>query len=104
MSGPNLTERVTLQQENITCSSQSSYDVRTSKIGIFMLIYIYDMEYETVIIDLSLYITFKPSATLAAMGAWPKYKHINNWVVNLKNIYGNLFKERKPLACILIFV
>lgn len=40
MSGPNLTERVTLQQENITCSCQLFYDVRISKIGIFMSIYI----------------------------------------------------------------
>lgn len=53
MSGPNLTERVTLQQENITWSSQLFYDLRLSKIGILMLIYIYEMEYETVIIDLS---------------------------------------------------
>lgn len=53
MSGPNLTERVTLQQQSITGSSQLFYDIRISKIGIFMLIYIYEMEYETVIIDLS---------------------------------------------------
>lgn len=53
MSGPNLTERVTLQQENITCSSQLFYDVSISKIGVFMLIYIYEMEYETGIIILS---------------------------------------------------
>lgn len=53
MSGPNLTQRVTLHEENITCSSQLLYDVRLSKIGIFMLFYIYEIEYETVIIDLS---------------------------------------------------
>lgn len=31
---------------------------------------------------LILYITFELLAKLATMGAWPKYKHINSWVVN----------------------
>lgn len=83
MSWPNLTERVTLQQESITGSSLVILRRTYIKDWYFYVnIYLWN-GIRNCHSCLILYITFELLVTLATMGAWFKYKHINNnWVVN----------------------